>query len=164
MEMNMLAALQESLKPILSVLKDIDPSDPNAADLLNQRLPLGGPELLRVRSLVDTGLENGWLCPREGAGLRYGRASRASEATHHFSIETVDMAGSGPGHLHPDGEFDLCFPIAGSPLFDGHPPGWTVYPPGSWHVPTVTGGRMGILYFLPNGAIRFGARPAQENQ
>ena len=73
------------------------------------------------------------------------------------------MDGSGPGHLHPDGEFDLCFPIAGSPLFDGNSPGWTVYPPGSWHVPTVTGGRMGILYFLPNGAIHFGSRPSQEN-
>ena len=61
----------------------------------------------------------------------------------------------------PDGR--LCFALTtvdGAPTFDGHPPGWTVYPPGSWHVPTVAGGVMDILYFLPGGAIRFEPQPA----
>ena len=39
--------------------------------------------------------------------------------------------------------------------FDGNAPGWVVYGRGSAHVPTVTGGEMLILYFLPGGAIEF---------
>ena len=52
-------------------------------------------------------------------------------------------------------EIDLCLALEGSPTFDGRPPGWLVLPPGSRHVPTVTGGDMAILYFLPDGAITF---------
>ncbi len=69
------------------------------------------------------------------------------------------MKGVGPGHTHERGEVDLCFVVDGDPRFDGNPAGWTVYPPGSWHRPTVTGGAMDILYFLPDGAIRFEERP-----
>jgi hypothetical protein len=156
----MSAELLEALAPVLSVLKDVDVSDPGAAAALTERLPLSSPELVRVGALVREGLTAGWLCPRGEGELRYGRAAKATEATAQFSIDTVDMRGAGPGHLHPDGEIDLCFAIDGDPTFDGHPPGWMVYPPGSWHVPTVSGGRMGILYFLPGGAIRFGPRPA----
>ncbi|HJL17019.1 MAG TPA: DUF4863 family protein, partial [Sandaracinaceae bacterium LLY-WYZ-13_1] len=75
------------------------------------------------------------------------------------SIDCVHMDRPGPGHTHPNGEIDLCFAVRGEPTFDGHPPGWTVYPPGSWHVPTVEGGVMDILYFLPGGAIRFEPNP-----
>jgi hypothetical protein len=35
-----------------------------------------------------------------------------------------------------------------------------VYPPKSWHVPTVEHGVMDILYFLPGGAITFEPKPA----
>lgn len=156
----MVADLLEALAPVLAVLKDMDAADPNAADVLNAQFPLSGPTLQNIEQLVKEGLAAGWLCPREGGGLRYGRAARAGDATANFSIDTVDMSGPGPGHLHPDGEFDLCFSVSGTPTFDGNPPGWTVYPPNSWHVPTVTGGRMAILYFLPNGSIQFGPRPA----
>jgi hypothetical protein len=68
------------------------------------------------------------------------------------------MSGVGPGHTHGNGEIDLCLAVGGTPRFDGHGPGWVVYPPGSWHEPTVTGGAMDILYFLPGGAIQFGPR------
>lgn len=155
----MYAELLEALAPVLAVLKKVDVSDPGAQAALNAELPLSSPALRRVEALVAAGLADGWLCPREGGGLRYGRAAKATDATAQFSIDTVDMTAAGPGHLHPDGEIDLCFAIEGAPTFDGNPPGWTVYPPGSWHVPTVSGGRMGILYFLPGGAIRFGPRP-----
>ena len=50
---------------------------------------------------------------------------------------------------------EACFAVDGAPLFDGNPPGWTVYAPGSQHVPTVSGGLMLILYLLPLGAIEF---------
>ena len=65
------------------------------------------------------------------------------------------MTAPGPMHVHPQGEIDLCFAEDGEPTFDGQPPGWVVYPPGSKHVPTVAGGKMLILYLLPGGAIEF---------
>ena len=41
----------------------------------------------------------------------------------------------------------------GEPTFDGHEPGWVVFPPGSHHIPTVEGGTMLFLYFMPGGAV-----------
>ena len=40
-------------------------------------------------------------------------------------------------------------------LFEGHPAGWMVCPPGSAHHPTVTQGRALALYLLPEGDIAF---------
>ena len=68
---------------------------------------------------------------------------------------SVDMAGPGAEHVHPGGEVNLCFATEGDPRFCGTGEGWYVVPPGSQHVPEVTGGRMLIAYFLPQGAIRF---------
>ena len=62
----------------------------------------------------------------------------------------------GPQHTHPAGEIDLVMPIEGNALFDGHPAGWVVYPPGSAHRPTVSDGRAMVLYLLPGGSIEFG--------
>jgi hypothetical protein len=39
--------------------------------------------------------------------------------------------------------------------FDGNPRGWAVYPPGSDHWPAGSGGRVRILFFLPDGAIEY---------
>jgi len=147
------------LLPIIEVLKTIDPSAPDATERLQQLLPLTDPRVLAARRLVVEGLEAGWLAPKEAGGVRFGRVAKPTEDTASFSIDAVDMSGPGPGHLHPFGEFDLSFALDGDPTFDGHPEGWLVLPPGSWHVPTVTDGRMGILYFLPEGAIQFGPRP-----
>ena len=99
--------------------------------------------------------ERGWPFFEESLS----RVFKASEDTHGLGVDAVHMSSPGPGHLHPSGEVDLCFALDGSPTFDGNPPGWTVYADGSWHVPTVTGGTMAILYFLPDGAIHFGPRP-----
>jgi hypothetical protein len=67
------------------------------------------------------------------------------------------MTAPGPRHKHPRGEVNLSFALEGAPRFDGQPEGWVVFPPGSEHVPTVTGGRMLIAYFLPGGAIEWSA-------
>jgi len=150
-------ALLTVLEPILAVIRQTDPAAPEAQMLLNKRFPVNGPDLSRVEDLVRKGLAAGWLTPREANGVRFGRLAKPADGD--FSIDAVEMSGPGPGHAHPNGEIDLCFALDGEPLFDGNPPGWTVYPPGSWHVPTVSGGRMGILYFLPEGAIQFGPRP-----
>ncbi len=40
-------------------------------------------------------------------------------------------------------------------LFDCHPAGWMVCPPGSARHPTVTQGRAIVLYLLPEGEIAF---------
>ncbi|MCB9797577.1 MAG: DUF4863 family protein [Alphaproteobacteria bacterium] len=155
--------LIDALAPILDVVREVDPADPDAAATLNARLPLHAEPVQRVAALMRQGVEEGWLCEREAGPVRYSRLTKADHpATAPLSIDLVHMATPGPGHLHPQGEMDLCLPVDGEPRFDGNPPGWTVYPPGSWHVPTVRGGRMDILYFLPGGAIRFGPRPGAE--
>ena len=69
------------------------------------------------------------------------------------------MSRPGPGHIHPEGEIDLLIPLSGEPSFDGSSTDWVVYPPGSWHVPTVADGEMLILYFLPQGAFQPAAQP-----
>ena len=53
------------------------------------------------------------------------------------------------------GEIDLIMPLEGDALFDGHPAGWLVCPPGSAHRPTVSQGRALVLYLLPQGRIEF---------
>ena len=147
------------LLPILEVLKNIDPSAPDATAQVTQLLPLDDPRIVAARNIVKAGIEGGWLTPREAGGIRFGRVAKPSESLYGFSIDAVDMDCAGPGHVHPNGEFDLSFSLDGNPTFENHGEGWVVLPPGSWHVPTVENGRMGILYFLPEGAIQFGPKP-----
>ena len=52
----------------------------------------------------------------------------------------------------------MIIPLSDTARFDAHPQGWLVYPPGSAHRPTVTGGGAIIVYFLPQGEIDFSAR------
>jgi len=147
------------LLPILDVLRNIDPSDPDATAQVQAALPLSDPRIEAARALVESGLAEGWLAPREAGGIRFGRVAKPCDELHGFSIDAVDMDCAGPGHTHPNGEFDLSFSLEGDPKFEATGEGWVVLPPGSWHVPSVTGGRMGILYFLPGGAIKFGPKP-----
>lgn len=151
--------LDTLLQPILQVLAGLDPADPDAAARLSERFPLGGPVMNELAVLFAKGVAEGWLCDRQGGpGISYSRIRKAG-GEDDLSIDAVRMDRPGPGHTHPNGEFDLCFAASGQPRFDGREPGWTVYAPGTWHVPTVTGGVMNILYFLPGGAIEFGPRP-----
>lgn len=151
--------LDDALEPVLEVVRTIDPAAGDAAERLAAELPLDGPVLARLRVLVREGVEAGRLAERESAGIRFGRVRKARSDID-LSIDCVHMDRPGLGHTHPMGEIDLCFAVSGDPTFDGRPPGWTVYPPGSWHVPTVEGGAMDILYFLPGGAIRFEPKPS----
>ena len=149
--------LIDALGPVLDVVKTIDVASPDAKATLDAALPLAS--LGELAALVRRGVAEGWLAERGELPVKWGRVSKTDhEATTPLSIDCVSMTGPGPGHEHPDGEIDLCFAVSGQPTFDGNPPGWTVYPPGSWHVPSVSGGQMDILYFLPNGSIRFGPR------
>ncbi len=157
--MSSLNALIDALEPLLEVIKAVDPKDPNAAAALAKELPMASPQMAAVQALVREGVEAGWLCDRENDGIRFSRVHKAA-GSEDWGIDAVHMNKPGPGHTHPNGEVDLCFAVSGDPKFDGNEPGWTTYPPGSWHVPTVSGGVMDILYFLPGGAIRFGPKPS----
>lgn len=152
------ARLNELLEPVLRVIAEIDPSSPDALATLNERLPIEGPAIRALGAVVREGVAGGWLAERENGGIRFGRVKKAASEDE-LSIDCVHMDRPGPGHTHPNGEIDLSFAVSGAPTFDGDAPGWTVYPAGSWHVPTVAGGVMDILYFLPGGAIRFEAKP-----
>ncbi len=152
--------LRHALAPLLQHLSRLDPSDPTTATALNRALPSSGESMQSLFGLLKTGLSAGTLTPRGEDGMRYGRVCKASEDTHSFSVDAVHMSGPGPGHAHPKGEINLCFATEGQPTFDGEPPGWVVKAPGTWHVPTVQGGEMVILYFLPGGAIAFGPDPS----
>lgn len=146
----------EALAPVFKAIEGADPSDPGLAVRLNATLPLDGPVARAVREAAEQGVADGWLCDREAGGIRFSRPVKPGEASAGFSVDAVVMdRARGPKHTHPGGEINLCFAQDGDPRFDGRPAGWVVFPPGSTHVPTVDGGRMLILYFLPGGAIEF---------
>ena len=90
----------------------------------------------RLREACIQGAREGWLCEREGGDIRYGRVFKPEDALHRFSVDVVDMQNiAGPHHTHPQGEIDLIVPLEGEAVFDGHPAGWCVYPPGRPHHP-----------------------------
>lgn len=143
---------------IAALTRQIDqrPLDAGLADWLNTHYGAGSPGYEALADACRTGVAEGWLCNREGGGIKYGRIFKAESALHGFSVDVVDMNDvEGPHHVHPQGEIDLVMPVSGDPRFDGQPAGWLVCPPGSAHSPTVTGGRALVLYLLPQGAIRF---------
>ena len=132
------------------------PLDSALDEWLNQE---HGPASETFRGLAQScraGVAEGWLCNREGGGIKYGRIFKAAPDLNGFSVDVVDMQNiAGPHHSHPNGEIDLIMPIDGDARFDGRPAGWLVCPPGSAHRPTVSAGRALVLYLLPNGEIRF---------
>ncbi len=133
------------------------PLDAALDQWLNTAHGAGSPAYEQLRSACITGVAEGWLCEREGGGIKYGRAFKAEDALHRFSVDVVDMQDlAGPHHTHPNGEIDLIMPINDSAAtFDGRPAGWCVYGPGTAHRPTVAQGRALVLYLLPEGQIQF---------
>ncbi len=151
--------LLNAMAPLLSVLSTVNVDDPTLAQQLNAQFPVEGELLASIRAKLVAAAEAGWLTPREADGVKFGRLAKPTPETYNMSIDAVDMNGPGPGHTHPNGEIDLCFALSNDATFDRRAEGWTTYGRGSWHVPTVRGGRMLILYFLPGGAIRFEPHP-----
>jgi len=132
------------------------PLDAELDEWLNATHGPGRPVFDTLKQSCIEGVAEGWLCEREGGGIRYGRVFAAEDALHRFSVDVVDMQDiGGPHHTHPGGEIDLIMPLGGNATFDGRPAGWCVYPPGSAHRPTVADGRALVLYLLPEGQIQF---------
>jgi 2-hydroxylaminobenzoate mutase len=169
--------LLQALDPILRFLPTLDLTQPDVAtEALARQFPLSALE--PVRALLRQGVAERWLCDRENGAVRYSRVLKAAASSGPggsptapapatgldsipYSVDAVHMSGPALGHTHPRGEIDLSFAVDPGARFDGHPEGFTVYAPGSWHVPTVTGGAMDILYFLPGGQIRFEEQPGR---
>lgn len=123
---------------------------------LNAEHGAGSTWYARLKAGCEAGVAAGWLCNREGGGIRYGRIFKPAADLQGFSVDVVDMHDVvGPHHVHPTGEIDLIMPLEGEAQFNGRPAGWLVCPPGSAHAPTVTGGRALVLYLLPEGQIQF---------
>lgn len=130
--------------------------DAELDDWLNREHGAGSATYLALKVSCEAGIADGWLCDREGGGIRYGRIFKPADDLNGFSVDVVDMNNiAGPHHMHPNGEIDLIMPIDDNARFDGRPAGWLVFPPGSAHRPTVTGGRALVLYLLPQGQIQF---------
>lgn len=144
--------LVELCRPAATLIARLGTMDPGALERSLAQLDV---EQLVAATLMAAA--EGWLTPREAGGVRFGRLSKSCEELGGNSLDAVDMDGPASGaHTHPRGEVELCIPVSGEPRFDGRDSRWVVYPPGSRHVPTVTGGRMLILYFLPGGEITWG--------
>lgn len=132
------------------------PVEDSLAGYLNNTWPKDGPVFLELRTLCAEGEREGWLMAREAGGIRFGRIVKPGGVAGDFSVDVVRMKDiRGPHHVHPQGEIGAIMTIEGAPRFDGFDEGWYVYPPGSDHHPTVTGGDAYVLYLLPQGAIEF---------
>lgn len=145
--------LTQRLRALLPTIDGIDAADgPLAAEMLEAALPFEGMEVSQVRELCRQGLEDGWLTPRSaGPKVQFGRIDKDMGG---YAVDAVLMEdAAGLGHTHTRGEINMCFPWDGDPRFDGLEPGWVVFPPGSHHVPTVTGGTMLFIYFTPGGEV-----------
>jgi len=146
----------EIFQPLIDAAKDLDLSDPARAEVtLAERFDPEGEEAQELTARLLALLEEGRIADRGEPPVRWSRAAKSSPETAGFSIDVVHMSGPGPRHRHPEGEVDYCIALEGEPTFDGHPPGWVVFPADSVHVPTVAGGTMLIVYLLPDGEIEF---------
>lgn len=132
------------------------PLDAELDAWLNREHGAASPTYQALKTACQSGVAEGWLCNREGGGIRYGRIFKPMPELHGFSVDVVDMQDiAGPHHTHPNGEIDLIMPLDGDARFDDRPAGWLVCPPGSAHRPTVSRGRALVLYLLPQGRIEF---------
>ncbi|HEX9793417.1 MAG TPA: DUF4863 family protein [Planctomycetota bacterium] len=146
------------LRELLEFAAGLDLADSGfARAALEAEFPFQGEFVRAIDAAMRADIEAGKLCDRGEDPVRYSRVFKATGESMQFSADAVLMSAPGPRHTHPKGEIDLCFAASGEPDFDGNPPGWTVYAPGSTHAPTVRGGSMHILYLLPGGAIEFHA-------
>ncbi len=147
--------LKTLLDPISRFVKGLDLSKPQAAEAaLAKQFPAKSPAVAAIETAAKAALADGTLCDRGEPGMRFSRFAKPKDDPGGCSIDAVCMAdAAGPVHTHLKGEVCLCFPLEGTPTFEGRSATWMVLPVGSRHVPTVKGGKMLILYWWPEGAV-----------
>ncbi len=145
-----------SLAEPLAAAAAVDLGDAEAARAeLQKRFPFEGEAARALGASLVQAVHDGVICDKGHDPVRYSRLAKPDAATHDFSIDFVWMEGPGIHHRHPKGEINLCYAVDGDPRFDGLPEGWVTFAPDTTHVPTVSGGRMLIVYFLPEGAVEW---------
>lgn len=146
------AGLVAELERLLPALREANLASPRDAERsLERAVPAASLRVQRIFALAKAGVRDGWLLPKDGGPkVRFGRLVKDLGG---YSVDFVLMEGPAAGHTHTNGEINLGFKWTGMPTFDGHAPGWVVFPPGSHHVPTVAGGEMLLAYFLPGGKV-----------
>lgn len=159
--------LLDLLEPVLARVAALDPgarSTPEQIRELEQTLerefPVAGEHVQAIGRELARGVREGWLANRGDPESRFSRLAKPAPETHNLSIDVVSMIGDAIEHTHPKGEVTIGFPAdpAADPKscqFEGRPPAWVFLPPGSRHVPSVRGGRMNLIYFLPEGAVEW---------
>lgn len=146
----------DTFQPLIAAAIGLDLTQPKTAKAeLEKRFDPRGSAAKALNAELVKLLDAGKIADRGELPVKYGRVAKATDATSNFSIDVVLMTGPGPHHRHPQGEVNYCIALDGTPRFDGEPAGWVVMPPDSAHVPTVSGGKMLIVYLLPAGQIEF---------
>lgn len=146
----------DTFRPLLDAASGITLDDPESARAeLARRFDPASPAAAALNRELVALLDGKKIADRGELPVRWSRVAKSTPESADFSIDAVDMNGAGPHHVHPNGEVNWCVALEGEPRFDGRPAGWVVMPPGSGHVPTVSGGRMLIVYLLPGGRIEF---------
>ncbi|HEY0295006.1 MAG TPA: DUF4863 family protein [Bordetella sp.] len=156
------AAMMQAVRELLDFIGD-RPLGPELEALLNERYGAHTEAYARLLTLLRRGMDEGWSCYAEidGPDYRRGRIAQASEETHGFTVESGclrDVLGN--YHRHPLGEINMIGPVDETGRFCGSGAGWKVFPPDSSHFPTVTGGVVTMLFFLPDGLIEYKDPPA----
>ena len=78
------------------------PLNARLADFLKSEFPESGADFEALFRACEQAIAAGWMCSREGGGIKYGRVIKASASTHGFSVDVVDMdCVAGPHHRHP---------------------------------------------------------------
>jgi hypothetical protein len=129
---------------------------------LNDRYGASTERFNTLLTLLRAGIDEGWACYAEidGPDYRRGRIAQASDATHGFTVESGKLRNvKGNFHRHPRGEINMIAPVDPTGQFCGTGAGWRVFEPDSSHYPTVTGGTVTFLFFLPGGSIEYKAGP-----
>ena len=153
-------ALCELLEPVIAEIAGT-PWNEALAARLNERFGAGSELFRALEASCAAGIETGWM-GLKGEDVRKGaRVVEPGPETSGMSIDVVQLIDfTGPHHRHPNGEVCAVMTERVDGRFDGNPRGWAVYPPGSEHWPAGTGGRVRILFFLPDGAIEYTDREA----
>ena len=163
---DLLAALAPVLERVAALAPQTRTTDDAISELeaeLSTSFPIGGAVAQSIRGAIEAAIAEGWLCDRGAPEARFSRLAKPTPRTHDLSVDVVSLEGAAVRHTHPAGEITLGFPAPGTDdtvRFDGRPVGWVFCRPGSTHTPTVEGGRMNLIYFLPGGAVQWSTESA----
>lgn len=156
------AALLELVHELLAFVGS-RPLDASLEAALNEHFGASTLRFHTLLTLLRSGIDEGWACYTDitGPDYRRGRIADASAATHGFTVESGRLRNvKGNFHRHPRGEINMIGPVDPTGQFCGSGAGWRVFEPESRHFPTVTGGTVTLLFFLPGGEIEYMDPPA----